>query len=361
VASVDTDVAGPLRFRRSTESWSEQRVRQQLLAPLEERFGASLGRGQFSPPESYVGRRFDMGNGDFALFAWRSANPEAAGPDGPVAYWLGNTETPEALWRTDKFDFDEVPYGVARWAQRELLADLEEEDPWLAAHEHLCWFFLPVFHSKDGRESTRAFFRDHDAGFPDADRDRVLAFYESFFHTGVLDAYRDTMAGKLGTSPQVDLVRMGASMAEFHVAKLLAESGQEFVPEVELDSGHALDFVVGEGVREAPRSALPRAEDRLVEVTRPGPPTRRTVDTPIAALRATADAKTDDQLRAHPEAVLFVDCSSFRDDEWNAVRAERPAVAHAPAVVYRLRPNGSAEAYRHGDVPFDLGDAVRWL
>jgi len=41
-----------------------------------------------------------------------------------------------------------------------------EEDPWLAAYDHLAWFFLPVFFSKDGRESTRNFFREHAAGFP---------------------------------------------------------------------------------------------------------------------------------------------------------------------------------------------------
>jgi len=343
------------------ESWSERRVRQQLVAPLEDRFGATVSRGRFSPPDPYAGRRLDMESGDFALFAWRGAETDDAGPDGPVAYWLGNTETPETLWRTEKFGFDEVPYGIARWTQRELLADLEAQDPWLAAHDHLSWFFLPVFHSKDGRGSTRAFFGEHDAGFPDADRDRVLRFYEELFHTGVLDPYRETMSGKLGTSPHVDVVRMGAAMAEFHVAKLLSEAGVEFVPEIELDSGHALDFVVGDGVRSSPRARLPRSGDRLVEVTRPGRPTRRTVDTPIAALRATADAKTDDQLRAHADAALLIDCSSFRDDEWNAVRAEKPSIAHSPAVVYRLRPNGSVEAYRQGEVPFDLSGAVRWL
>ena len=349
-------MAGPLRFRRSTEAWSERRVERALFAPLDERFGATLGETRGPPPERYEGVRFDMDNGDVALFAWYNEEGER-----PVAFWLGNTETPEVLWRTDKFGWDEVPYDIARWAQRELLADLAEQDPWLADYPHIAWFFLPVFFSKDGRYSTRSFFGDHAAGFPDADRDRVLRFYESLLETGILDPYRETMAGKLGTSPQVDVVRMGASMAEFHAAKLLADSDNEFVPEIDLGSGHALDFVVGDGVRETPRRDLPRTGDTLAEVTRPGPPSTRAADTPIAALRATADAKTEDQLDAHPNALLLVDCSSFRDDQWNTIRAERPAVAHSPVVVYRLRPNGSVEAYRHGDSPIDLSGAVRWL
>lgn len=349
-------MAGPLRFRRSTEAWSERRVRRALLSPLDDRFGATLGTARAPPPDRFSGVRIDMDNGDFALFAWYTEEGER-----PDAYWLGNTETPEVLWRTEKVGWDEAPYGIARWAQRELLADLAEQDPWLAEYRHLAWYFLPVFFSKDGRESTRSFFRDHAAGFPDADRDRVLRFYESLFASGLLDADREVMAGKLGTSPQVDVTRMGAAMAEFHAAKLLAESGVEFVPEIDLASGHALDFVVGDGVRTVPRDDLPRPSDTLVEVTRPRPPSHRVADTPIAALRSTANAKTDDQLDAHPGALLLVDCSSFRDDQWNTIRAEKPPLAHSPAVVYRMRPNGSVEAYRYGDPPVDLGGAVRWV
>lgn len=349
-------MAGPLRFRRSTEAWSERRVRRALLSPLDDRFGATLGTTRAPPPDRFSGVRIDMDNGDFALFAWYTEEGER-----PDAYWLGNTETPEVLWRTEKVGWDGAPYGIARWAQRELLADLAEQDPWLAEYRHLAWYFLPVFFSKDGRESTRSFFRDHAAGFPDADRDRVLRFYESLFGSGLLDADREVMAGKLGTSPQVDVTRMGAAMAEFHAAKLLAESGVEFVPEIDLASGHALDFVVGDGVRTVPRDDLPRPNDTLVEVTRPRPPSHRVADTPIAALRSTANAKTDDQLDAHPEALLLVDCSSFRDDQWNTIRAEKPPLAHGPAVVYRMRPNGSVEAYRYGDPPVDLGGAVRWV
>ncbi|MFD1513906.1 DUF5784 family protein [Halomarina rubra] len=349
-------MAGPLRFRRSNEAWSERRVRRALLRPLDDRFGATLGETRAPAPDRFSSVRIDMDNGDFALFAWYNEDGER-----PAAYWLGNTETPETLWRTDKVGWDDAPYGVARWAQRELLADLTDQDPWLAAHEHLAWYFLPVFFSKDGRESTRSFFRDYAAGFPDGDRERVLSFYESLFASGDLDPFREVMAGKLGTSPQVDVVRMGAAMAEFHAAKLLAESGNEFVPEIDLDSGHALDFVVGEGVRDTPRRSLPRRGDTLVEVTRPRPPSHRVADTPIAALKATASAKTDDQLDAHPNALLCIDCSSFQDDQWNAIRAEKPPVAHTPAIVYRMRPNGSVEAYRHGDSPVDLSGAVRWV
>lgn len=287
-----------------------------------------------------------MDNGDFALFAWRT---DAGKPH--VAYWLGNTKTPEVLWRTDKIGFETVPDALVRWAHRELLADLHEQDPWLADYGHLSWFFLPVFHSKDGRNSTRAFFRDHAAGFPDAGCEETLRFYENFLSTGILDSDRETMAGKVGTSSEVDLVRMSAAMSEFTAAKLLYESGHAFVPEVELDSGHALDF----GVERA------NTETVLVEVTRPRPPTRRVADTPAAALKQTAAAKTDDQLDAHPDALLLVDCSSFRDDEWNAIKGEQPRVPHTPAIVFRARPNGSVEGYAVGEPPIDLGGSIRWV
>lgn len=284
-----------------------------------------------------------MDNGDFALFAWRTAS---GAPH--VGYWLGNTETPQALWHTDKVGFGAAPSSLSRWVHDELLSDLREQEPWLAEYRHLSWFFLPVFHSKDGRESTRAFFRDHAAGFPDATRDVALAFYEEILHTGILDQYRETMAGKVGTSTQVDLVRMSAAMSEFTAAKLLDTSGHTFVPEVELDSGYALDFRVPDA-------------DVLLEVTRPRPPTRRTVDTPVGALKQTAGAKTDDQLAAHPDAVLFVDCSSFRDDQWNAVKGEQPRLAHTPAVVFRARPNGSIEGYAVGELPLDLDRSLLWV
>ncbi len=313
-----------------------------------------MSAGRFDPPRGFDARRFDMDNGDVALFLWRQ--------DPQQGFWLGNTTTPETLWRTEKFGFDEVPYPVARWTQRELLADLTEQDPWLRPYRHVTWFFLPVFFSKDGRSSTREFFRERAAGFPDADSERALAFYDDFLRTGVLDPYRETMAGKLGTSSHVDPVRMNAAMGEFNAAKLLFDAGYEFVPEVALDSGHALDFAVGSGVRSVRADGGGhRTSDVLVEVTRPLPPARRSADTPVAAVRATANAKTDDQLDAHPDALLLVDCSSFRDDDWNTVRAEQPAVKHTPAVVYRTRPNGSVEAYAHGTPQLDLSGALRWV
>ena len=331
-------MAGPLRFRRSPQSWNEQRVRERLLRPLDDTIGARLEQPWFDPPSGYEARRLEMHNGEFALFVWNDGE----------AYWLGNTTTPEVLWRTDKYDFTEVPYGVARWAQRELLARLEVVDPWLAAYDHVAWFFLPVFCSKDGRTTTRRFFDEHAAGFPDATREEALAFYDAALSTGMLDDHRYTMASKLGTSQGLDLGRMAATMGEFTVAKLLDDAGVAFEPEIELDSGYALDYLV-EG-------------EHLVEVTRPLPPARRDrADTPIAALRETAGAKNSDQLQAHPDATLFVDCSSFRDDEWAAVRAERPAVSHDPTVVFRARPDGRIEGYRHGTLPFELNGAVDWL
>jgi len=322
-------VAGPLRFRYSTERWNEDRVRRDLLDPLDRNLGAELGGPWYAPPEGWAARRLAMDNGDTALFCW----------NGQAAYWLGNTETPEALWRTDKYTFDEAPDGIADWAQRELLGQLEVEDPWLADYGDLAWFFLPVLHSKDGRESTRRFFREDAAGFPDAAREDGLAFYDEFLSTGVLDNDRYTMASKLGTSQGVDRSRMRATMGEFNAAKLLTDADNGIEVEVELDSGHSVDFRVG---------------DTLVEVTRPMPPSQRRADTAVGALKASGDAKTRDQLAAHPGAVLAVDCTSFRDDEWRRVLGEQPSVGYEPLVVFRYRPDGTLEGYSRGSVPFAL-------
>jgi hypothetical protein len=342
-------VAGPLRFRRSREHWGTERVRRELLAPLDAKFGASLA-DPWLPLDGFEAVRLEMDNGDFALFCWRHGGAPALGPTessgGPEAYWLGNTETPEVLWRTEKYTFDEAPAPVGEWAEDELFARLEVEEPWLARHEHLARFFLPVLFSKDGRERTREFFADHAAGFPDATRDEALAHYDALVATGVLDPYRYTMAAKLGTSQGTDWFRMAATMSEFTVAGLLADAGLDFEPEVELDSGHALDFRVG---------------SQLVEVTRPRPPTRRRADTAVAAVRQTGKSKTDGQLDAHPGTLLLVDCSSFRDDEWQRVAAERPSLNYRPAVVFRARPGGRIEGYRLGPCPLDFGDAIDWV
>jgi hypothetical protein len=351
-------VASPLRFRRSTERWTDDRIERDIYEPLNGKFGAQLLTPHYVGPSGYQTYRIEMGNGDFALFAWREASetpPEDSETTGPEAFWLGNTETPSALWRTEKHTFEQVPYPVARWAQRELLADLRTEAPWLARHEHLSWFFLPVLFSKDGRHSSREFFREHAMGFPDAGHDEALAFYERFLHTGVLDDFRYEMASKLGTSPQVDPVRMASAMSEFTAAKILTDAGYEVTPEIEVTTGHSLDF------RADPRGGND-GQSPLVEVTRPRPPTRRHADTPIAAVRETAETKASGQLQKHGGgAVLFVDCSGFRDDEWNAVKGERPAVRHRPAVVFRAQPSGKIEAYRKGSLPLDLDRAVEWV
>ncbi|ELZ06988.1 hypothetical protein C480_08192 [Natrialba aegyptia DSM 13077] len=296
---------------------------------------------QFEIGADWETHRFEMQNDDVALFARTDDE----------AYWMGNTETPSSLWRTDKYGWDEIPYHVSRWAQRELLATLHEGDPWLADYPHLSWYFLPVFMSKDGRESTRAFFRQHAAGFPDASRREATRFFEEFLTTGVLDEYRHVMSGKLGTSAHVDRVRMSAAMGEFIAAKILADAGYTVTPEIEVTTGHSLDF---------------RAEDEetnvLVEVTRPQPPGNRAASGPVAAVRDTAETKTNGQLAEHGGgAVLFVDCSSFRDDAWAAVRGEQPDVRHRPAVVYRTRPNGRVEGYRKGSVPLEFGDAIEFI
>ena len=328
-------MAGPLRFRRSHEEWDASRVRRDLHTPLDRTFGATLSSAWYKPPRDHSARRLEMDNGDRALFVWNED-----------AYWLGNTRTPETLWRTEKYTFEEVPYPVARWAQRELLAELGMTDPWLAAYEHVAWFFLPVLFSKDGREGSRAFFAEHAAGFPDAAPDDALGFYERFLSTGVFDDHRYIMAAKLGTSEHVDRTRMSATMGEFNAAKVLTDAGYALTPEIELDSGYALDFRVAN--EDGPTGPV------LIEVTRPGRPAGRSAGTPAAAIRRTGAAKTDNQLAAHPDAVLFVDCSSFHDDEWAALAGERPGVGHRPAVVFRARPDGSVAGYEKASVPLEL-------
>ncbi|MFC7214371.1 DUF5784 family protein [Saliphagus sp. GCM10025334] len=336
-------MARPLRFRYSPQRWSDQRVRQEIFNPLNGNIGARDAGPWYAIGGQWDTHRFEMANGDVALFA-RSDDD---------AYWMGNTETPSSLWRTDKFAWEDVPYQVARWAQRELLATLHEREAWLADYPYISWFFLPVFMSKDGRKSTRAFFREHAAGFPDAGRREATQFIEEILETGALDPYRDVMAGKLGTSPHVDRVRMSAAMAEFIAAKILVDAGYEITPEIEVTTGHSLDY---------------RAEDAatgtnvLVEVTRPQPPANRAAAGPVAAVRDTAETKTSGQLANHGGgATLFVDCSSFPDDAWAAVRGEQPDVRHRPAVVYRARPDGRVEGYQKGSVPLDLEDAISFV
>lgn len=334
-------MARPLRFRYSSESWSEQRVRQQILNSLKSNIGARATSPWYAIAGSWKTHRFEMDNGDIALFARGDGE----------AYWMGNTETPSALWRTDKFGWREIPYHVSRWAQRELLATLYEEDPWLADYPHISWYFLPVFMSKDGRESTRRFFREHAGGFPDAGRREATRFFEDFFETGALDEYRHVMSGKLGTSNHVDRVRMSAAMGEFITAKILVDADYDVVPEIEVTTGHSLDY-----------RATDDETNVLVEVTRPQPPANRVASGPVAAVRDTAETKTNGQLAEHGGgAVLFVDCSSFRDDSWAAVRGEQPDVRHRPAVVYRARPNGHIEGYQKGSVPLHLEDALEFV
>jgi hypothetical protein len=346
-------VARPLRFRYAPGGWSTGRLRSELHQPLDDNLGATMDDPWYRPPNGYDAVRFAMDNGDIALFVWTDGDGGPEGVDGgPGGYWLGNTETPQPLWRTDKYGFSEVPYPVSRWAERELLAQLEMESPWLAPYDHLAWFFLPVFLSKDGRESTRSFFIDHAAGFPDATADEALEHYEAVLRTGALDDDREEMAGKLGTSEQLDLTRMTAAMGEFNVAKLLVAAGYEITPEIEVTTGHSIDF-----------RADPQGSDGsdavLVEVTRPLPPARRAASTASAAIRETAKTKTDGQLDAHAGGVvLFVDCSSFPASAWQTILSERPAVGHRPAVVFRLRPNETATGYRKGGLPLSLGDVI---
>jgi hypothetical protein len=297
-----------------------------VTTPLDDNLGATMRRPWYREPDGYEARRFDVDNGDTALICW---NDDAA-------YWVGNTETPPELWRTDKIGFDEAPPAVTRWAERELTAELLDAAPWLEPYPAVAWFFLPVLCSKDGRDSTRSFLRDHAMGFPDADRDEALGFYEAFLARGTLDAHRELMAGKLGTSETLDRTRMNAAMGELNAARLLDDAGHGLTPEAAVSGGYSLDYRTDGGT--------------LVEVTRPVAPGRRSAGTPARAVRETANAKTDGQLAGRDgDVVLLVDCTSFPDDDWRRVLGERPEPTHNPAVVYRVRPTGRVEGYGVGD------------
>lgn len=327
-------MANPLRFRRSDDRWTAGRVRSDLRDPLHANLGVDMGLPWFTPPSGWEARRFDVANGDTALFCWRS----------DAGYWLGNTETPEALWRTEKESFEEAPQPVSEWAQREFLAELHDAEPWLSAYPTISRFFLPVLCSKDGRNSTRTFMRDHAMGFPETDRDAALRYYEEFLSTGVLDAYRHEMAGKLGTSAHLDLTRMRAAMSEFTVARLLYLAGYEVTPEISVTTGHSLDY-----------RATRDGTGSLVEVTRPLAPADRNAESPVVAVRETAGTKVSGQLSEHGGgATLFVDCSSFARTGWDAVKSATPDLGHKPAVVFWTRPEGPFEFFTHGAVPIDL-------
>jgi hypothetical protein len=328
-------VAGPLRFRYSPARWTEGKVRSEIHQSLDSNIGATMGSPWFKPPEGYEARRFEMDNGDIALFCWNDEE----------GYWLGNTETPSTLWRTDKYGFDHVPSGVAEWAERELLAQLHEEAPWLEDYPTLSWFFLPVLLAKDGRHTSQKFLKEHAAGFPDADYQDALQFYEEFLSSDVFEN-RYVMAGKLGVAENLDLGRMSSAMSEFTAAKLLFDAGYEVTPEIEVTTGHFIDF-------RADRDD--EGQSHLVEVTRPRPPEHRAASSAVTALRETARTKTTGQLQEHGGGItLLVDCSSFTHDQWDAVCAEKPDVHHRPAVVFRARPDGSVAGYTQGSVPVDM-------
>lgn len=334
-------MATPLRFRYHPDPWSLGRVKAQLLGDLDRNLGATMSRPWFKLHGPYESRRFDMDNGDTALFAWGETG----------AYWLGNTETPKVLWQTNKMSFADAPEEITAWTERELLAELYDDEPWLQSYPALAQFFLPVLCAKDGREENRRFFREAAAGFPGTDRDAALSFYESLLSTRELADYRHLMAGKLGTSNSFDAHRMAAAMSEFSVAKLLIDAGYSIEPEAPVTSGHAIDFRVSRN-----------GNGTLVEVTRPSSPDHRNASTAVQAIKETVATKTADQLHHHGGGVtLFVDCSSFDDDAWSHLVATRPEVGHRPAVIVRIRPGDAITGYTIGGVPLGLDRTISLL
>lgn len=347
-------MASPLRFRISDRGWGDGQFERRVVAPLDDKFGVSVERTD--RPEGHEGRVLRMKNGDFALFAW----------NGDGAYWTGNTETPEALWGTNKRRFRRVGGDVADWAEEELLRALENEAPWLERYPGIAEFFLPVLMSKDGRETAREFLRTG-AGFPNShsdsnshsnsdagvDADVALSFYDGLVSSDVFEGHRYTMASKLGTSEGHDRVRMEATMGEYNAARILHDAGYDVEPEIGMESGHSLDF-----------RAKRNGTDAIVEVTRPTPTGRRKASTPEEAVRETAEKKSEagGQLREN-DGVLFVDCSSFDDGAWQRIVNRKPVTGHEPAVVYRTRPGERpvTEAYLRGHTQLRLSDAVVWV
>jgi len=78
----------------------------------------------------------------------------------------------------------------------------------------------------------------------------------------------------------------------------------------------------------------------------------------VAAVKASGNAKTRDQIAIHGNAALFVDCTSFRDDHWRQIIGEKPAVGHEPVVVFRMRPDGRTEGYVRGNLLPDVGSVL---
>ena len=79
-------MAQPLRFRRSPGRWDGNRVRTQIERPLDQNLGAAAGDPWYASPPGFEARRFDMGDGSWALFCWSDEDPrppEGAG-GGPV-------------------------------------------------------------------------------------------------------------------------------------------------------------------------------------------------------------------------------------------------------------------------------------
>lgn len=322
----------------SHEGWSEDRFERDVLRPLDDKFGADVV--ETKRPEGFESRRIRMDNGDNALFAWNG-----------TGYWLGNTETPEALWRTEKRCFEDVGGGLARWAQMEMYDVLEREAPWTSDYPLLSWFFLPVLMAKDGRRTTREFFRGG-AGFPEASGDEAMSYYEDVVSTGVFDGCRYEMASKLGTGDGEDAVRMAATMGEFNAAAVLADAGYELEAEPAVAGGRRMDYVAnGPG---AP-------EGVLVEVTRPSPPRLRGASTAEGAVRESAVRKRRKGQIADADGVLMVDCSSMTQDQWERVVDDRPESGHEPTLFYRVFPGDGVEAYLEGATRLRLSDAVDWV
>ncbi len=280
-----------------------------------------------------------MQNEDLALFARTDGE----------AYWMGNTETPSALWKTDKFGWREIPYRVSRWTQRELLATLHEEDPGSPTIRTSRGFPAGVYVQGRPRVDPVVLSRTRRwlprRGSPGND-----ALFEDFLSTGVLDEYRHVMAGKLGTSDHVDRVRMSAAMGEFVAAKILTDAGYDVVPEIEVTTGHSLDFRARNGDTNV-----------LVEVTRPQPPktVRRRAPSPQSATpprrKSTANS---------PNTAAARSCSS------TARRfATTPGTPSAPnnrtSVTARSGlprpPERSRRRVPKGAVPLELADALEFL
>jgi len=149
------------------------------------------------------------------------------------------------------------------------------------------------------------------------------------------DDYRETMAGKLGTSTSLDLVRMSAAIAEFTAARILTEAGYE---------AEHQDRLAGRG--HAPATRLWTLCEATLSRRSATPRRRRRAD----SWRHTV-AASPSSLTAPP---------SQRTTGRPCAKRDRRSVIGRPLSCARARTDTSKDIGK-GSVPIDLSAAIDWV